>query len=52
MYLKMIKLWTMKKIDLSLASLFKLELNCKSYKEKEYIFLEQYFLFLYYQLKS
>ena len=51
-YLKMLNLWTLNKIDECLFYLFKIELNCKSKYEQEYIFLNQLFLYIYFKTKS
>ena len=49
--LKMLDLWTLKKIDACLFFLFKTEINCKAKKDFEYIFLNQLFLFIYFKSK-
>ena len=51
-FLKMVDLWNLNKIDVCLYNLFKTELNCKSKKEHEYLFLSQFFLFMYFKIKS
>jgi DNA polymerase III delta subunit len=48
---KMLDLWTLSNIDECLYHLFKTELNCKSKKECEYIFLNQLFLYIYFKIK-
>ena len=50
-YFKMLDLWTLRKVDECLFFLFKTELNCKSNKNYEYIFLSQLFLYIYLKLK-
>ena len=50
-YFKMLDLWTLRKVDECLFYLFKTELNCKSNKNYEYIFLNQLFLYIYLKLK-
>ena len=49
---KMLDLWTLSKIDECLFYLFKIELNCKSKKEFEYVFLNQLFLYIYFKTKT
>ena len=49
---KMIDLWTFNNVDLCLYQSFKTELNCKSKKDHEYIFLNQLFLYIYYTVKN
>ncbi len=49
--LKMLDLWTLKKIEACLFFLFKTEINCKAKKDFEYIFLNQLFLFIYFKSK-
>ena len=51
LFFKMLDLWTLSNIDECLYFLFKTELNCKSKKECEYIFLSQLFLFIYFKIK-
>ncbi len=51
-FLKMLDLWTLGNIDECLFYLFKTELNCKSKKEYEYIFLNQLFLYIYFKIKT
>ena len=51
-FLKMLDLWTLAKIDECFYYLFKTELNCKSKKEFEYIFLNQLFLYIYFKIKT
>ena len=48
---KMLDLWTLKKIDSCLFYLFKTEINCKTNKDHEYIFLNQLFLYIYFKTK-
>ena len=48
---KMFSLWTLNKIDSCLFYLFKTELNCKSKKNLEYLFLNQLFLYIYFKTK-
>ena len=50
-FIKMIDLWTIDNTDDCLYYLFKTELNCKSKKEYEYIFLKQLFLYIYFKIK-
>ena len=50
-FFKMLDLWTLNNIDECLYYLFKTELNCKSKKEFEYIFLNQLFLYIYIRVK-
>ena len=50
-FLKMLDLWSLSKIDSSLLYLFKTELNCKSNKDFEYIFLQQLFLYIFFRTK-
>ena len=47
LFLKMLDLWSLSKINSSLFYLFKTELNCKSNKDYEYIFLRQFFLYIF-----
>ena len=49
---KMLELWTLNDIDNCLDFLFKTELNCKSKKDYEYIFLNQLFLYVYFKIKD
>ena len=49
---KMLELWTLNDIDNCLDFLFKTELNCKSKKDYEYIFLNQLFLYVYFKIKN
>ena len=49
---KMLDLWTLGNIDECLHFLFKTELNCKSKKNYEYIFLNQLFLYIYFKIKN
>ena len=49
---KMLELWTLDDIDNCLNFLFKTELNCKSKKDYEYIFLNQLFLYVYFKIKN
>ena len=51
-FFKMFDLWTINKIDECLFYLFKSDLNCKSKKEYEYIFLKQLFLYIYFKTKT
>ena len=51
LFFKMLDLWTLINIDECLYYLFKTELNCKSKKECEYIFLNQLFLYIYFKIK-
>ncbi len=50
-FLKMLDLWNLNKIDESLLYLFKTEINCKSNKDHEYIFLKQLFLYISFKIK-
>ena len=50
-FFKMLDLWSLNNIDECLYFLFKTELNCKSRKECEYIFLSQLFLYIYFKIK-
>ncbi len=52
LFFKMLDLWTLSKIDECLFYLFKTELNCKSKKDFEYIFLKQLFLYIYFKTKT
>jgi hypothetical protein len=47
----MLDFWTLSNIDECLYFLFKTELNCKSKKEYEYIFLNQLFLYIFFKIK-
>lgn len=47
----MLDLWTFSRIDECLFYLFKIEINCKSKKDHEYIFLNQLFLYIYFKIK-
>ena len=49
---KMLELWNLNDIDNCLHFLFKTELNCKSKKDYEYIFLNQLFLYVYFKIKN
>ena len=49
---KMLDLWTLSKIDECLFYLLKIEINCKSKKDYDYIFLNQLFLYIYFKLKA
>ena len=49
---KMLELWTLNGIDNCLHFLFKTELNCKSKRDYEYIFLNQLFLYVYFKIKN
>ena len=51
-YLKMLDLWTFSKVDECLFYLFKTELNCKSNKNYEYIFLNHLFLYIHFKIKA
>ena len=50
-FFKMLDLWSLGNIDTCLYYLFKTELNCKSKKDYEYIFLRQLFLYIYLKTK-
>ena len=50
--LKMLRLWSFNKIELTLNYLFNTEINCKSNKDKEYLFLNHLFLFIYFKIKN
>ena len=50
-FLNMIDLWSLNNIDECLYYTFKTELNCKSKKDYEYIFLKQLFLYVYFKTK-
>lgn len=50
-FFKMLDLWSLNKIDECLLYLFKTELNCKSNKDHEYIFLKQLFLYIFFKTK-
>ena len=50
-FFKMLDLWTLSNIEECLYYLFKTELNCKSKKEYEFIFLNQLFLYIYFKIK-
>ncbi|RZP27810.1 MAG: hypothetical protein EVA21_02665 [Alphaproteobacteria bacterium] len=50
-FFKMLDFWTLSNIDECLYFLFKTELNCKSKKEYEYIFLNQLFLYFCFKIK-
>ena len=50
-FYKMLDLWTLSNIDECLYYLFKTELNCKSKKECDYIFLNKLFLYIYFKIK-
>ena len=52
LFFKMLDLWTLGNIDECLYYLFKTELNCKSKKECEYIFLNQLFLYIHFKIKT
>ena len=51
-YLKMLDLWTFSKVYECLFYLFKTELNCKSNKNYEYIFLNHLFLYIHFKIKA
>ena len=51
-FLNMLDLWNLNKINLCLYYLFKTELNCKSKKNFEYMFLSQLFMYIYYKIKN
>ena len=51
LFFKMLDFWTLSNIDECLYFLFKTELNCKSKKEYEYIFLNQLFLYIFFKIK-
>ena len=48
---KMFDLWSLSNINECLFHLFKTELNCKSKKDYEYVFLKQLFLFIYFKIR-
>ena len=48
---KMLDLWSLSDIDKCLYHLFKTELNCKSKKDNEYLFLEQLFLYIFFKTR-
>ena len=50
-FFKMFDLWTLSKIDSCLSYIFKIELNCKSKKDLEYLFLNQLFLYIHFKTK-
>ena len=50
-FLKMLDLWSLSNIDKCLYYLFKIEINCKSKKIKEYIFLKQIFLYIHFKTR-
>ena len=50
-FYKMLDLWSFSNIDNCLYHLFKTELNCKSKRDYEYIFLRQLFLYIYLKTK-
>ena len=50
LFFRMLDLWTLSGIDECLDYLFKIELNCKSKKEYEFIFLNQLFLYIYFKI--
>ena len=52
LFSKMLDLWTLSNIDKCMFYLFKMELNCKSNKQYEYIFLNQLFLYVYFKIKA
>ena len=52
LFFRMLDLWTLSNINECLYYLFKTELNCKSKKEHEYIFLNQLFLYIYFKIKN
>ena len=52
LFFKMLDLWTLSNIDKCMFYLFKIELNCKSEKQCEYIFLNQLFLYIYFKTKA
>ena len=51
LFFKMLDLWTLININECMYYLFKTELNCKSKKEYEYIFLNQLFLYIYFKIR-
>ena len=51
-FLKMFDLWSLADIDSTLFYLFKTELSCKSNKDYEYIFLKQFFLYIFFKTKT
>ena len=51
-YFKMLDLWNLSKVDVCLYYLFKTEINCKSNKNYEYIFLNHLFLYIYFKIKG
>ncbi len=51
-FFKMLDLWTLSKIDECLFYLFKIEINCKSKTEHDFIFLNQLFLYIYFKTKA
>lgn len=50
-FFKMLDLWTLSNIDECLYYIFKIELNCKSKKDYEYIFLNQLFMYICFKIK-
>ncbi len=48
---KMLDLWSLNNINSCLYHLFKTDINCKSKKDYEYIFLRQLFLYIYLKIK-
>ena len=52
LFFKMLDLWTLDNIDECLHYLFKTELNCKSKKGYEFIFLNQLFLYIYFKIRT
>ena len=51
-FFKMLDLWSLSNINTCLFYLFKTELNCKSNKDYEYIFLRQLFLYIFFKTKT
>lgn len=51
-FLKMLDLWSLSNVEACLFYLFKTELNCKSNKDYEYIFLRQLFLYIFFKIKT
>ncbi len=50
--IKMLRFWSLNKIELTLNYLFNIEIKCKSNKDKEYLFLNHLFLFIYFKIKN
>ena len=51
-FFKMLNLWSLSKINTCLFYIYKTELNCKSNKDYEYIFLNQLFLYIFFKIKT